>query len=87
MNKRKAKISLKFIEQDEETLIGTGKIKGDTSVASAGMLVTAIGDYIEHGIDLKTMVDMVKHNYKLLMEIREQQCGKDCKCNKEKESK
>lgn len=84
MNKRKAKISLKFIEQDEETLIGTGKIKGDTSVASAGMLVTAIGDYIEHGIDLKTMVDMVKHNYKLLMEIKE---NETCKCCKEKESK
>ena len=84
MNKRRAKISLKFIEKDEETLIGTGKIKGDTSVASAGMLVTAIGDYIEHGIDLKTMVDMVKHNYKLLMEIKE---NETCKCCKEKESK
>lgn len=87
MNKRKAKISLKFTEKDEETLIGTGKVRGDMSVASAGMLVTAIADYIEHGIDLKTILDMVKHNYKLIMEIREQECGKDCKCNKEKESK
>ena len=84
MNKRKAKISLKFIEKDEETLIVTGKIKGDTSVASSGMLITAIGDYIEHGIDLKTILDMVKHNYKLIMEIKE---NETCKCCKEKESK
>ena len=84
MNKRKAKIALKFIEKDEETLIGTGKIKGDMSVASSGMLITAIADYIEHGIDLKTILDMVKHNYKLIMEINGKE---DCKCCKEKESK
>ena len=42
MNNRKAKISLKFIEKDEETLIGRVKIKGDTSVASAGMLITKL---------------------------------------------
>lgn len=84
MNNRKAKISLKFIEKDEETLIVTGKIKGDTSVASSGMLITAIEDYIEHGIALKTILDTVKHNYKLIMEIKE---NETCKCCKEKESK
>ena len=31
---------------------------------------TAIGDYIEHGVDLKTILDMVKHNYKLIITER-----------------
>lgn len=67
MRANKAKCKYVFKEVDG-TLESTGKIKGNIGLCMNGLLLSVIAECVEQGMPLKTLLESVKENYKLIKE-------------------